>query len=154
MSLFVPFPSPPESPAFVWAMVSSPLWLMPYLWKFKQPYNVNVAATVAGLASLRYADEMHSIVDKIRAERDRLFRALQKVPYLSPYPSSANFVLCRVENFDGAGSGDAAALKLALERRGILVRYYQKPGLENCIRISVGRPEQTDRLLAELHRLA
>ena len=132
----------------------SPLWLMPYLWKFKQPYNVNVAATVAGLASLRYADEMHSIVEKIRAERDRLFSALLKVPYLSPYPSSANFVLCRVENFDGAGSGDAAALKLALERRGILVRYYQKPGLENCIRISVGRPEQTDRLLAELHRLA
>ena len=131
-----------------------PVWLMPYLWKFKQPYNVNVAATVAGLASLRYADEMHSIVEKIRAERDRLFRALQKVPYLSPYPSSANFVLCRVENFNGAGSGDAAALKLALERRGILVRYYQKPGLENCIRISVGRPEQTDRLLAELHRLA
>ena len=55
-----------------------PVWLMPYLWKFKQPYNVNVAATVAGLASLRYADEMHSIVEKIRAERDRLFRALQR----------------------------------------------------------------------------
>jgi histidinol-phosphate aminotransferase len=130
-----------------------PVWLMPYLWKFKQPYNVNVAATVAGLASLRYADEMHSIVDKIRAECDRLFRELQEVPYLTPYPSSANFVLCRVENFRCTGSGDAAALKLALEQRGILVRYYQKPGLENCIRISVGRPEQTDRLLAELHRL-
>ena len=131
-----------------------PVWLMPYLWKFKQPYNVNVAATVAGLASLRYADEMHSIVEKIRAERDRLFRELQEVSYLSPYPSSANFVLCRVDDFHCVGSGDAAALKLALERRGILVRYYQKPGLDNCIRISVGRPEQTDRLLAELHRLA
>ena len=130
-----------------------PVWLMPYLWKFKQPYNVNVAATVAGLASLRYADEMHSIVEKIRAERDRLLRELQKVPYLKPYPSSANFVLCRVDDFHCVGSGDAAALKLALEQRGILVRYYQKPGLENCIRISVGRPEQTDRLLAELHGL-
>ena len=131
-----------------------PAWLMPHLWKFKQPYNVNVAATVAGLASLRYANEMHSIVEKIRAERDRLFRELQKVPFLTPYPSSANFVLCRVDDFHCVGSGDAAALKLALEQRGILVRYYQKPGLENCIRISVGRPEQTDRLLAELHRLA
>ncbi len=130
-----------------------PVWLMPYLWKFKQPYNVNVAATVAGLASLRYADEMHSIVEKIRAERDRLLRELQKVPYLKPYPSSANFVLCRVDDFHCVGSGDAADLKLALEQRGILVRYYQKPGLENCIRISVGRPEQTDRLLAELHGL-
>ena len=131
-----------------------PAWLMPYLWKFKQPYNVNVAATVAGLASLRHAAEMRSIVEKIRAERDRLLRDLQAVPYLSPFPSSGNFVLCRVEGFNGAGNGDAAALKLALEQRGILVRYYQNPGLENCIRISVGRPEQTDRLLAELHRLA
>ena len=64
--------------------------MMPVLWKFKQPYNVNVAATVAGLASLRHVGEMHSIVEKIRAERDRLFLALQEVPYLSPYPSSAN----------------------------------------------------------------
>lgn len=131
-----------------------PEWMMPLLWKFKQPYNVNVAATVAGLASLRHADEMLEIVDKIRVERDRLFRALKDVPYLSPFPSGANFVLCRVDNFKVEGSGDAAALKNALEQQGILVRYYQKPGLDNCIRISVGRPEQTDRLLEELHRLA
>ena len=131
-----------------------PEWMMPLLWKFKQPYNVNVAATVAGLASLRHADEMLEIVDKIRVERDRLRRALKDVPYLSPFPSGANFVLCRVDNFKVEGSGDAAALKIALEQQGILVRYYQKPGLDNCIRISVGRPEQTDRLLAELHRLA
>lgn len=131
-----------------------PAWLMPYLWSFKQPYNVNVAATVAGLASLKQAGAMNSIVEKIRSERDRLFQALLAVPYLSPYPSNANFVLCSVTGFRSSGEGDAAALKLALEERGILVRYYQKPGLENCIRISVGRPEQTDRLLAELHRLS
>ena len=131
-----------------------PDWMMPLLWKFKQPYNINVAATVAGLASLRHADEMLAIVDKIRVERDRLLRALEDVPYLSPFPSGANFVLCRVDNFKVEGSGAAAALKIALEQQGILVRYYQKPGLDNCIRISVGRPEQTERLLAELHRLA
>lgn len=131
-----------------------PEWLMPYLWSFKQPYNVNVAATVAGLASLRNADQMNAIVEKIRAERDRLQTALQDIPYLAPYPSNANFVLCSVEGFRSGGDGDAAALKLALEERGILVRYYQKPGLQNCIRISVGRPEQTDRLLEELHRLS
>ena len=131
-----------------------PEWMMPVIWKFRQPYNVNVAATVAGLASLRNADEMLSTVEKILAERNRLLPALQEVPYLTPYPSSANFILCRVDNFNVEGSGDAAALKLALEQRGILVRYYQKPGLDNCIRISVGRPEQTDRLLDELHKLA
>jgi histidinol-phosphate aminotransferase len=62
-------------------------------------------------------------------------------------PSQANFVLCQVHG------RDARALKLALEQQGILVRHYQKPGLENCIRISVGRPEQTDRLVSALQRL-
>jgi histidinol-phosphate aminotransferase len=118
-----------------------PAWLMPYLWKFKQPYNVNVAASVAGLASLRHTDQILAVVEKLKAERDRLYTELSAIPYLYPYPSEANFVLCRVEG------RDAATLKQRLERQGILVRYYNKPGLDNCIRISVGRPEQTDRLL-------
>ena len=121
-----------------------PVWLMPHLWKFKQPYNVNVAASVAGLASLRHTDQMMAVVEKLKTERDRLFAALSAIPYLRPYPSEANFVLCRVEG------RDAGALKQSLERQGILVRHYNKPGLDNCIRISVGRPEQTDRLLDAL----
>lgn len=124
-----------------------PAWLMPYLWKFKQPYNVNVAASVAGLASLRHTDQMMAVVEKLKTERDRLFAALSAIPYLRPYPSEANFVLCRVEG------RDAGALKQSLERQGILVRHYNKPGLDNCIRISVGRPEQTDRLLEALRRM-
>ena len=49
-----------------------PAWLMEQLWKFKQPYNVNVAATVAGLASLRHVDEICAVVEKLKAERRRL----------------------------------------------------------------------------------
>lgn len=124
-----------------------PTWLMAHLWKFKQPYNVNVAASVAGLVSLRYTDQILAVVEKLKAERERLFAQLATIPYLRPYPSEANFVLCRVEG------RDAAALKQRLERQGILVRYYKKPGLDNCIRISVGRPEQTDRLLAALRQM-
>ena len=125
-----------------------PAWLMPYLWKFKQPYNVNVAASVAGLASLRHTDQIMAVVEKLKSERDRLYAALSAIPYLRPHPSEANFVLCRVEG------RDAGELKQSLERQGILVRYYNKPGLDNCIRISVGRPEQTDRLLEALGSLA
>lgn len=124
-----------------------PAWLMPHLWKFKQPYNVNVAATVAGIASLRQVDQIWVVVEKLKTERERLHAGLSAIPYLRPYPSEANFVLCRVEGRDAAG------LKQALERQGILVRYYNKAGLDNCIRISVGRPEQTDRLLAALSSL-
>ncbi len=121
-----------------------PGWLMEQLWKFKQPYNVNVAASVAGLASLRAADEIVQVVGLLKQERARLFAALEAVPYLAPVPSQANFILCPVLD------RSAAALKLALEERGVLVRYYNKPGLDNCIRISVGRPDQTDRLLVAL----
>ena len=124
-----------------------PAWVMPHLWKFKQPYNVNVAASVAGLASLRHTDQIMAVVEKLKAERDRLFALLSTLSYLRPYLSEANFVLCRVEG------RDAADLKLGLERQGILVRYYSKTGLDNCIRISVGRPEQTDRLLEVLREL-
>ena len=125
-----------------------PAWLMDELWKFKQPYNVNVAATVAGLASLRDLDYLRATVEKLKAERRRLIDALRTLPYLAPQPSEANFVLCRVVG------RDAKTVKLALEQQGILVRYYHKPGLDNCIRISVGRPEQTDRLVAALRVIA
>jgi histidinol-phosphate aminotransferase len=124
-----------------------PLWLMAELWKFKQPYNVNVAASVAGLASLRHVEQIRGAVEKLKAERARLYTLLQEVSFLRPCPSQANFILCDVVG------RQAKELKLALERQGILVRHYDKPGLRNCIRISVGRPDQTDRLLAALHVL-
>lgn len=124
-----------------------PDWLMEQLWKFKQPYNVNVAASVAGLASLGNMERIRHIVQLLRQERERMFSGLHGISYLRPVPSHANFVLCRVEG------RDALELKQALEREGILVRHYQSKGLENCIRISVGRPEQTDRLLTVLRAL-
>jgi histidinol-phosphate aminotransferase len=124
-----------------------PDWLMRELWKFKQPYNVNVAATVAGLASLHHVDQIMAVVAKIRAERARLFVGLHEVSFLLPYPSQGNFILCDVLDREGAD------VKRALEMQGILVRHYRKPRLENCIRVSVGRPDQTDRLLEALRRL-
>ena len=120
---------------------------MPQLWKFKQPYNVNVAASVAGLASLRHVEQIVEVVDKLKARALRLFAGLQKVPFLRPFPSQSNFILCDVLGRDGK------SVKLALERKGILVRHYNKASLENCIRISVGRPEHTDRLLVALNEL-
>lgn len=121
-----------------------PPWMMPYLWRFKQPYNVNVAATVAGLAALEDREYYARTTAAIVRERERLYDRLAQIPFLRPYPSRANFVLCRVKG------ADAYDLKLWLERRGILVRYFRKPGLENCIRVSAGKPEHTDALLEAL----
>jgi histidinol-phosphate aminotransferase len=121
-----------------------PAWLMAELWKFKQPYNVNVAASVAGIASLRHVEQIRIVVEQLKQERARLLACLQGISFLRPHPSHANFILCDVMN------RDAKELKLALERQGILVRHYNKTGLRNCIRISVGRPDQTNRLIEAL----
>ena len=124
-----------------------PVRLMPHLWKIKQPYNVSVAAATAAVVSLEHAEQLQEIGERMRRERQRLYTRLQGVPYLKPYPSHANFILCRVEG------RQAAQLKQDLAQAGILVRYFNKPRLENCIRISVGKPEHSDRLLDVLHHL-
>ena len=75
-----------------------PAWLMPVLWKAKQPYNVNVAATEAALASL--ADLRlpgGQCGPPARRTRSAVLDLLAGVPYLRPCPSEANFILCQVE---------------------------------------------------------
>jgi histidinol-phosphate aminotransferase len=125
-----------------------PLWLMPTLWKSKQPYNVNVAASVAAQVSIEHADELAKVVEILKGERTRLFEALEEVPFLKPYPTRSNFILCNVIGMD------AAQLKQRLaEQYGIFVRYFNKPGLRDHIRISVGRPQDTDALLEALRSM-
>ena len=122
-----------------------PAWLMPALWKAKQPYNVNVASSVAAIASIEDTTYISEVVSRLRAERARLMDGLNRIPYIRTYPSSSNFILCRVSGIP------AARLKTDLaEKYGILVRYFNKPGLRDCIRISVGKPEHTDALLLAL----
>ncbi len=120
-----------------------PTWLMPTLWKAKQPYNVNVAASAAAVAALNDPDYLAWTVKTLVAERNRLAEALSTFRWLKVYPSHANFLLCRV-----APEIDAALLKADLaQKHGIFIRYFNKPGLTDCIRISVGKPEQTNALL-------
>jgi histidinol-phosphate aminotransferase len=125
-----------------------PAWLMPTLWKSKQPYNVNVAASIAAQVSLENVDGLSKVVAQLKSERTRLFAALQEIPFFQPYPSQANFILCRVVG------RDAADLKVHLAQEyGILVRYFNKPGLSDHIRISVGRPQDTGVLLNALNSI-
>jgi len=118
-----------------------------HLLKIKEPYCINVAALVAARESLKDIDYLMGRVRAIITERERLFAGLQKLGWLKPFPSRANFILCLVRN------GRAKELHQALQNRGILVRYFDEPPLRDCIRISVGKPEHTDaviRLLKEL----
>ncbi len=124
-----------------------PPWLLRHLWKIKQPYNVNVAASLAALAALRDPRWMEEKVRLIVQERKRMVAKLASFSFLEPYPSHSNFVLFRVNG------RSAAQLKKDLAAEGVLVRYFNKPGLDNCIRITAGRPVDTDRLVAALRRI-
>ena len=125
-----------------------PKWLMPTLWKSKQPYNVNVAASIAAQISLDYTEELSKIVELLKHEREQLFQSLQNIPYLKPYPTKSNFILCNVTG------RDAAELKSRLAQEyGIFIRYFNKPGLRDHIRISVGRPQDTEALIKALETL-
>jgi len=118
-----------------------------YLMCIKEPYCVNVAALVAVRETLKDKDSLMKQVDRIIAERERLYSSLQQIDWLKPYPSRANFILCSVLK------GNARELQQQLEDRGILVRHFDQPLLKDSLRISIGRAEENDILVETLKEL-
>jgi histidinol-phosphate aminotransferase len=112
--------------------------------KAKQPYNVSVAAERAAVITMRNLPKAEEKIARIVESRGKLYEALSQIPWLKPYPSQANFILCKVENIPAVG------LKEKLRAQGIMIRYFDKPGLDDHVRISVGTREQTDALIGAL----
>ena len=112
--------------------------------KLRLPYNVNALSMAAAELLLDHLDVLEAQTRAIVAERTRLETALDAIPALERFPSAANFVLVRVP--------DAPRAFGALERRGILVRNFHgsHPLLEHCLRLTVGTPDENDRLLEAL----
>jgi histidinol-phosphate aminotransferase len=118
--------------------------IVPYLMKIKQPYNINLAAHVAILESLKDIAYLQKTIKAMVKERDVLYKGLGRFKWLKPYPSVANFILCAVLD------RSAKDVYLGLQKRGIFIRYFETPELKDYIRISVGRPEDTVRVIAAL----
>jgi histidinol-phosphate aminotransferase len=110
----------------------------------QQPYTVNIAAEAAALASLEDCALLDERACIVAGERDRVADAMRNLGWLEPAPSEANFLLCRTFR------GDGRTLRDALRRRGIFVRYLDTSRLRQHIRISLGTPEQNDRVLEAL----
>jgi histidinol-phosphate aminotransferase len=124
-----------------------PRFLIEQMWKVKPPFNVNAAALLAVGASLDDMEYLHSTLGRLRGERARMARLLTRLEFLTPFPSQANFILCRVDR------GDAHDIHLRLADRGIMVRCYRDSLLRDYLRLTVGRPEDTDRLMAALQTI-
>jgi histidinol-phosphate aminotransferase len=106
------------------------------------PYNISPVTASLGVLSLRNAALFEARVRTTISERERLFEALCRVPGLTAYPSKANFILVRV------AVGAAFERYQALRARGVLVRNVSHlPGLEGCLRLSVGSAEENESVI-------
>ena len=117
----------------------------------RQIYSVNVLTQAAALAAVRARGAYVPTVERIVSERGRVFAALQGLAAeglpVTVWPSSGNFVLVRVTN--------ASRVRERLrDEYSILVRDFSyAPGLADCLRITVGTPQENDTLLAALAAL-
>ena len=112
--------------------------------KLRPPFNISVLNAEAAMFALEHADEYARQAVLIRDQRERLFRALQDMPGVHPWPSQANMVLARVP--------DAAATFAGMKARGVLIKNVSAlhPLLANCLRITVGTPDEVTLTLAAL----
>lgn len=115
--------------------------------KLRLPYNVNVLSDAAAQFVLARREVLEAQTQRIVAERARLEAALEAIAGVHRFASAANFVLARVPAADAAFG--------ALRARGILVRnlHGSHPLLANCLRFTVGTPEENARLAAALSEI-
>jgi len=114
--------------------------------KTRLPYNINVLTQASAAFALRHKAVLDGQTRAIRAERVRLFDALTAIPGVSPFPSDANFILLRLP----AGTADTGFA--ALKERGVLVKNLNgsHPLLADCLRVTVGTPEENRAFLTAL----
>ena len=119
--------------------------LISELARVRLPYHLSAITQVVGEAALRHADATLELVRSIADERDRISLELQAMGVLT-FPSRANFVLFEVD--------DPPRTWQQLLDQGILVRSYPgHPRLARCLRVTAGRPEETDVFLKAMREL-
>lgn len=113
----------------------------------RQIYSVNVLTQAAALAAVRARAEFDPTVEKIVSERSRLHESLARVEGMRVWPSEGNFVLARM-------AGASRVRERLCDERSILVRDFSyAPGLADCLRITVGTPEENDAVIEALSEI-
>lgn len=116
--------------------------------KIKPPYNINSLTQERAISALEDWDTTQRQITQLIAERKGLFAQLEKISFVEKvYPSDANFLLVRVD--------DANKRYAQLIQNNIVVRNRSKQvGCENCLRFSVGTPQENQILIETLNRLS
>ncbi len=112
----------------------------------RAPYNLNAASQTIAMVALKNKQLFQKQIALLLSERNRMEKALGELPGVVLFPSKANFILIRTEK--------AAEIEEACMESSIQIRGYKSEGLlRNCIRISIGKPEENDRMLEILQEV-
>ncbi len=109
------------------------------------PYNVSTVTVALATKIARDERSLRQRVERNRAERERVFAALQRVDVIEAFPSETNFILFRLR------AGTTERVHALFLEQSVLVRDLSSwPGCAGCLRVSIGTPEENDRFIAAL----
>ncbi|MDR9436558.1 MAG: histidinol-phosphate transaminase, partial [Thiohalophilus sp.] len=128
-------------------LAGNPAWLNEFD-KVRLPYNISSLTQASAEFALQNRDVLNAQTDQICTDRESLFAELNKIDGLSVYPSKANFILFRTQ------PGKATDIFEALKGEGVLIKNLDKTGglLKDCLRVTVGTPEENAAFLAALKK--
>jgi len=114
--------------------------------KVRLPYNINVLTQLSANFALDHVSELNRQTDKIKQDRELLMAALRSIDGLDVFPSQANFILFRTTS---KAAGDVFE---SLKQQKILIKNLSKASasLNNCLRVTVGLPEENEAFLTAL----
>ncbi|MBI2083361.1 MAG: histidinol-phosphate transaminase [Deltaproteobacteria bacterium] len=112
--------------------------------KVMRPFCINLFQEAVGQVMLDHPGYVSDVVNQIVREREMLFNELKKIPGTISYPSQANYILFRVAN--------ASKTYTSLLDQGVLVRPMHGKGIENCLRVTIGTPEENRLFLQALSK--
>lgn len=128
-------------------LAGDPAWLSEFD-KLRLPYNINSLTQASAGFALEHKDVLDAQAAQLRVDREALAQALGAMPGLRVWPSAANFILFRCER---KPANDVFA---ALKAQGVLIKNLSGAGgvLANCLRVTVGTPQENGAFLAALRQ--
>ncbi|MFZ2541955.1 MAG: histidinol-phosphate transaminase [Gallionella sp.] len=124
-------------------LAGSVAWLG-QLEKLRLPYNVGVLPQLVAEKLLEHPEVLLQQAEQIKRDRAKLYQQLAEIAAVQVYNSEANFLMFRV--------ADATAVFGGLKRRGVLIKNLNggHPMLKDCLRVTVGTPDENERFIAAL----
>lgn len=127
-------------------LIGHPEWVNE-LEKVRLPYNINILTQIVAEYALEHKQLFDEQTQSICKDRELMFQQLSDIAEITPYPSQANFILFKLEN------ADADQVFQSLKDQGVLIKNLNPSGglLADCLRVTIGSPEENKAFLEALN---